>query len=78
MRKITMIKDPPAEAKDDLSGYVNKSARDVVLITRHVKPTVIPIGFADEDDSLDYRFYHAERFRKRIAETREPARDAAI
>lgn len=68
-----MIKVPLATVKDDLSGYVKKSARDEVLITRHGKPAAILIGFADEDDWLDYRLEHDERFLKRIAESREQA-----
>jgi prevent-host-death family protein len=66
-----MIKVPLATVKDDLSGYVKKSASDEVLITRHGKPAAILIGFADEDDWFDYRLEHDERFLKRIAESRQ-------
>ena len=69
-----MIKVPLATVKDDLSGYVKKSARDEVLITRHGKPAAILIGFADEDDWFDYRLEHDERFLKRMAESREQGR----
>lgn len=68
-----MIKVPLATVKDDLSGYVRKSARDEVLITRHGKPAAIVIGFADEDDWFDYRLEHDERFLKRMAVSREQA-----
>lgn len=69
-----MIKVPLATVKDDLSGYVKKSAQNEVLITRPGKPAAILIGFADGDDWLDYRLEHDERFLKRIAESREQAR----
>ena len=69
-----MIKVPLATVKDDLSGYVKKSARNEVLITRHGKPAALLIGFADEDDWFDYRLEHDERFLKRIAASREQAR----
>jgi len=45
----TMIKVPLATVKDDLSGYVRKSAQDEVLITRHGKPAALLIGFASTE-----------------------------
>jgi prevent-host-death family protein len=70
----TMIRVPLATVKDDLSGYVRKSAQDEVLITRHGKPAALLIGFADEDEWFDYRLEHDERFLQRMAESREQAR----
>ena len=49
-------------------------AKDEVLITRHGKPAALLIGFADEDDWFDYRLEHDGRFLKRMAESREQAR----
>ncbi len=72
-----MIKVPLAEVKDALSDYVKKAAKDEVLITRHGKPAAILIGFADDDDWLDYRLEHDERFLKRIAQSREQAKSGA-
>ncbi len=72
-----MIKVPLAEVKDALSDYVKKAAKDQVLITRHGKPAAILIGFADEDDWLDYRLEHDERFLKRIAESRAQVKSGA-
>ena len=53
----------------------HKAAKDEVLITRHGKPAAILIGFADEDDWFDYRLEHDERFLKRIAQSRDQARN---
>ncbi len=69
-----MIKVPLAEAKDSLSDYVKKAAKEQVLITRHGKPAALLVGFADEDDWFDYQLEHDERFLKRIAESRKQAR----
>ena len=73
-----MIKVPLADVKDALSDYVKKAAKDEVVITRHGKPAAILIGFADEDDWLDYRLEHDERFLKRIAESRAQAQRGAF
>ena len=73
-----MSKVPLATVKNDLSGYVKKSARDEVLITRHGEPAAILIGFADEEDWFDYRLEHDNRFLKRMAESREQARKARV
>jgi len=72
-----MIKAPLAEVKDSLSEYIKKATKDDVVITRHGKPAAILIGFADEDDWLDYRLEHDERFLKRIAQSREQAKRGA-
>lgn len=69
-----MIKVPLAEVKDSLSDFIKKAAKNEVLITRHGKPAAILIGFADEDDWLNYRLEHDERFLKRIAESRQQAK----
>ena len=69
-----MIKAPLAEVNDSLSDYIKKVAKDHVVITRHGKPAAILIGFADEDDWLDYRLENDERFLKRIAQSREQAK----
>lgn len=66
-----MTKVPLASLKDDVSGYVKRSARDEVLITRRGKPTAIPIEYAHGNDWLDYRLEHDERFVQRIAQSRE-------
>ncbi|MBI4659109.1 MAG: type II toxin-antitoxin system Phd/YefM family antitoxin [Verrucomicrobia bacterium] len=73
-----MIKAPLAEVKDTLSDYVTKTAKDEVLITRHGKPAAILIGFADEDDWLDYRLEHDEPFLKRIEKSRRQPRGRAF
>ncbi|MBI4328145.1 MAG: type II toxin-antitoxin system Phd/YefM family antitoxin [Chloroflexi bacterium] len=72
-----MIKAPWAEVKAALPELIRRAMKNEVLITRHGKPAAILIGFADEDDWLDYRLEHDERFLKRIEESRRQARSGA-
>ena len=57
---------PLNEAKDDLSRYLHAAEREAILLTRHGKPAGVLIGFASEDDWLDYRLEHDPRFLQRI------------
>ena len=65
---------PLNEVKDDLSGYIRKAAQNPIVVTRHGKPAAVIIGFEQEDDWLDFRLEHDERFLKRIAAARENMR----
>lgn len=59
-----------AEVKDDFSKYLRLAADEEIVITRHGRPAGILVGFASEDDWLDYRLEHHPEFVKRIAEAR--------
>ncbi len=63
-----------SEVKDDLSKYLHLAEQEEIVITRHGKPAGVLIGFAGEDDWLDYRLEHDPRFLKRIAEARKSLR----
>jgi prevent-host-death family protein len=65
-----MKRIPLNEVKDDLSRYVREAAKEEIIITRHGKPAGVLIGFASEDDWLDYRLEHDPRFLERIARAR--------
>lgn len=60
-----MIKVPLATVKDAPSGFVEKSVRDEVLITRHGKPVAVLVGFIGEGGWFDSRLDHDERWRGR-------------
>ena len=45
------------------------------MITRHGRPAGVLIGFASEDDWLDYRLEHHPEFLRRIAEARAALRE---
>ncbi len=59
-----------SEIKDDLSKYLRLAESEEIVITRHGKPAGLLVGFASEDDWLDYRLEHDPRFLERIAQAR--------
>lgn len=63
-----------SEVKDDLSRYLCLAEEEEVIITRHGKPAGLLIGFATEDDWLDYRLEHDPRFLARIERARQNLR----
>ena len=56
-----------SEVKDDLSRLLRLAADEEIVITRHGKPAGVLIGFASEDDWIDYRLENDPRFLARIA-----------
>lgn len=75
VRKSRVKEVPLSEVKDDLSRYLREAESREILITRHGKPAGVLIGFASEDDWLDYRLENDPRFLKRIAAARQSLRD---
>lgn len=63
-----------ASVKDQLSKYLRQAEKEEILITRHGKPAGVLIGFASEDDWIDYRLENDPRFLARIASARESLR----
>ena len=61
MKKVAL-----SEVKDDLSKYLRMAARERIVITRHGKPAGVLVGFASEDDWVDYQLEHDPRFLRRI------------
>jgi len=66
-----MKKAPLSEVKDRLSKYLHEAENEAVIITRHGKPAGVLIGFASEDDWIDYRLEYDPRFLARISKARE-------
>ncbi len=69
-----MKRVPLSEVKDDLSKYLDHAANESVIITRHGKPAGVLIGFADEEDWLEYRLLNDPAFAKRIEKSRKSLR----
>src|SRR5438046_8986450 len=65
---------PLSEMKDDLSRYLREAEKQEIVITRHGKPAGVLIGFASEDDWLDYRLENDPRFLARIGRARASLR----
>jgi prevent-host-death family protein len=59
-----------SEIKDDLSRFLREASSEQIVITRHGRPAGILVGFASEDDWLDYRMEHDPGFLDRIASAR--------
>ena len=59
-----------SEIKDDLSRYLHEAESEQIIITRDGKPAGVLVGFASEDDWLDYRLEHDPAFLQRISAAR--------
>jgi prevent-host-death family protein len=65
-----MKRVPLSEVKDDLSRYVDLSAREEIVVTRHGRPAAVLIGFEDDDDWFEYQLEHDPRFIARMESAR--------
>jgi prevent-host-death family protein len=63
-----------SEIKDDFSRFLREASGEQIIITRHGRPAGILVGFASEDDWLDYRIEHDAGFLDRIAAARASIR----
>ena len=61
--------------KDDLSRYLRLASEDEVVITRHGRPAGVLIGFASEDDWIDYQIENHPEFLERVADARRALRE---
>lgn len=66
MREVSL-----SEAKNHLSEYLWLGEEEEVVILRHGKPAGVLVGFASEDDWLDYRLENDPAFLARIAAARK-------
>lgn len=62
--------------KDDLSAYLRLAERQELVITRHGKPAGVLIGFATEEDWIEYRIENHPEFLEQVAEARAAIRRA--
>jgi len=64
-----------AKVKDDFSRYLRLASEDEVVITRHGRPAGVLIGFASEDDWIDYQIENHPEFLERVADARKALRE---
>ncbi len=64
---------PLSVVKDGLSRFLRR-ATEPIVVTRHGRPAGILIGFASEEDWLDYRLENDPRFLRRVRRAREELR----
>ena len=74
VRKSMMKEVPLSEVKDDFSHFLRVAGRQEIVITRYGKPAGVLIGFASENDWLDYRLETDPRFLRRIERARASLR----
>ena len=65
---------PLSEIKDDLSRFLREAEKEDIVVTRHGKPAGLLVGFASEDDWLDYRLENDPGFLERISAARKSLR----
>jgi prevent-host-death family protein len=70
-----MKRVPLSQLKDGLSEFLHIAEDEEIIITRHGKPAGVLIGFASEDDWLDYRLENDPDFLERIARARKSLRE---
>ena len=64
-----------SELKDDLSRFLREAESEEIAITRNGKPAGVLMGFASEDDWLDYQLENDPRFLNRIEQVRDSLRE---
>lgn len=66
---------PLSEIQNDLSRFLREAEGEEIVITRNGKPAGVLIGFASEDDWLDYQLENDPRFLRRIERARKSLRE---
>ena len=74
VRKSEVRQVPLSEVKDDLSRFLREAEKQDIVITRRGKPAGVLIGFASEDDWIEYSLENDPRFLRRIRQARESLR----
>jgi prevent-host-death family protein len=74
IRRSSVRRVPLSEIKDDLSRFLREAEGEEIVITRNGKPAGLLIGFASEDDWLDYQVENDPRFLRRIEQARNSLR----
>jgi prevent-host-death family protein len=69
---------PLNEVKDDLSNFLRLAEKEDIVITRHGKPAGYIVGFADEDDWIDYMMLRDPKFRERLQQSLQDMREGRV
>ncbi len=60
-----------SEVKNDPSKYLRLSENEEIVITRYGKPAGVLVGFASEDNWIDYKLANDPRCLQRVAQARK-------
>lgn len=74
IRKSGVKQVPLSEIEDDLTRFLREAESEEIVITRNGKPAGMLIGFASEEDWLDYQLENDPRFLRRIEQARKSLR----
>jgi antitoxin (DNA-binding transcriptional repressor) of toxin-antitoxin stability system len=74
IRRSSVRRVPLSEIQDDLARFLREAEGEEIVIIRNGKPAGLLIGFASEDDWLDYRLENHPRFLRRIEQARNSLR----
>lgn len=66
---------PLSEIHNDLPRFLHEAEGEEVVITGNGKPAGLLIGFASEDDWLDYQLESDSQFLRRIERARKSLRE---
>ena len=75
VRRSGVKQVPLSEIQGDLPRFLHEAEGEEVVITRDGKPAGLLIGFASEDDWLDYQLENDPRFLRRIERARKSLRE---
>jgi prevent-host-death family protein len=67
-----------SEIESDLSRFLREAGGEEIVITRNGKPAGVLIGFASEDDWLDYQLENHPCFLSRIEPARKSLRQGRV
>jgi prevent-host-death family protein len=71
IRRSGVRRVPLSEIKDDLPRFLREAEGEEIVIIRNGKPAGVLIGFASEDDWLDYQLENDPRFLRRVEQARK-------
>ena len=74
IRRYRVRQVPLSKIESDLSRFLRKAEGEEIVIIRDGKPAGLLIGFASEDDWLDYQLEKDPRFLRRIEQARNSLR----
>jgi prevent-host-death family protein len=75
IRRSGVKRVPLSEIKDDLSRFLREAEGEEIVITRNGKPAGLLIGFASDEDWLDYQLESDPRFLRRVEQARKSLRE---
>ena len=75
IRRSGVKRVPLSEIQRDLQRFMREAEGEDIVITRNGKPAGLLIGFASEDDWLDYQLENDPRFLRRIENARQSLRE---